>query len=44
MTEGSPVILLYQQFASFLDTKMAGQKIVVVTANQLRLNGFRYKR
>ena len=43
MAEGWPVVFLGQQFASLLNVKMAGQKIVVVTANQLRSNGFGYE-
>ena len=38
-----PVVLSDQKFASFFNAKMAGQRIVVVTANQLRLNSFGYK-
>ena len=33
VAEGWPIVFLGQQFASFLDVKMAGQKIFVVTAN-----------
>ena len=43
VAKGWPVVLLAQQFASLHDAKIAGQKIVVVTANQLCLNGFGYK-
>ena len=43
MAEGWSVVLSGQQFASLLDAKMADQRIVVVTANQLRSNGFGYK-
>ena len=43
VAEGWPVVFLGQQFVSLLNAKMAGQKIVVVTANQLRSNSFEYK-
>ena len=43
MAEGWPVVFLSQQLRSLLDAKMTGQKIVVVTANQLCSNGFGYK-
>ena len=44
MIEGCPIVFLGQQFTSFFDAIMAGQRIVVITANQLYLNGFGYKR
>ena len=37
---GWPEVLLDQQFANLLNAKTVNQRIVVVTANQLRLNGF----
>ena len=43
VTEGWLVVVLGQQFTSFLDARMTGQRIVVVTANHLRSNGFGYK-
>ena len=43
MAESWPVVFLGQKFASLSDTKMAGQRIVVVTANQLCSNSFGYE-
>ena len=37
------VVFLGQQLTSLLDAKIAGQRIVKVTANQLRLKSFGYK-
>ena len=43
MAEGWPVVFLGQQFANLFNAKMAGQKIILVTANQLYSNSFEYK-
>ena len=43
MAEGWTVIFLGHQFVSLFNAKRAGQKIVMVTGNQLRSNGFEYK-
>ena len=43
MAEGRSIVFLGQQLMSFFDVQMTDQKIVVVTANQLYLNGFRYE-
>ena len=39
-----PIVFLGEKLKSFLNAKIACQKIVMVTANQLRLNSFEYKR
>ena len=44
MAEGWPIVFSGQQFASLLNAKMTGQKIVVMMVNQLHLKGFGYKR
>ena len=43
MAELWPVLFLGQQLINFFNAKIASQKIVVVTVNQLRLNCFGYK-
>ena len=41
--EGLLVVFLSQQLASFFDAKMAGQRVVVISADKLSLNGFKNK-
>ena len=43
VAKGWPIVLSDQQFTSLVDVKIAGQRIVMVTANQLCSNGFGYK-
>lgn len=38
MAKGLPVILSGDELASLLDSKVTGQEVVMVTANELRLN------
>ena len=44
MAEDLLTAFLGQKLTSFLNAKMPDQRIILVTANQLYSNGFRYKR
>ena len=44
IADGWQIVFLSQKLRSILNAKVFGQKIVMVMANQLRLNNFEYKR
>ena len=43
MVEDCLIVFLSYKLTNLFDTKMDGQTIVMITVNQLRLNGLKYK-
>ena len=43
LSKARPIIFLVNKLPDFIDTKIAYQRVVVIPANKLCLNDFRYK-